>query len=239
MIVTCPACATAHDFRNALLAPGDVRITCRNCGNRWIEIDAETVIDLTHRHDPRGSRREAVDDVSDTDVQRLVAAAREARVHFTAQRKDRARHWRAWGGFAAFLIAPFIALAAVPELVVAQAPAALIAYEKLGLSINIYGLDIRRVAQQHALVKGQRVLSVKGEIVNTTNEMQKIPWLRFALQDGTKKDVYHWTLNTESRPLQPGESTTFVTRIQAPPETAKDLQIRFAHAEEIGSNTMP
>jgi predicted Zn finger-like uncharacterized protein len=239
MIVTCPACATAHEFRNALLAPGDVRITCRSCGNRWIEIDAETVVDLTNRHDPKSLRRDTVDDVSDTDVQRLVSAAREARVHFTAQRQERAKRWRAWAGYAAFVIAPFLALAAVPELVVAQAPAALIAYEKLGITVNIYGLEIRRVAQQHGLIKGMRVLSVKGEIVNTTDHMQKIPWLRFALQDGAKKDVYHWTLNTESRPLQPGESTSFVTRIQAPPETAKDLQIRFAHSDEIGSTASP
>ncbi len=33
--------------------------------------------------------------------------------------------------------------------------------------------------------------------------------------------------------------TNFVTRVAAPPETAKIVEIRFAHAEEIGSNAAP
>ena len=89
------------------------------------------------------------------------------------------------------------------------------------------------------LLTGLRVLSIKGEISNISNSTQKIPWLRFALNDGQPAEVYTWTLDTGARPLRAGESTSFVTRVASPPETAKDLQIRFAHRDEIGSNPSP
>jgi predicted Zn finger-like uncharacterized protein len=239
MIVTCPSCATRHDFVNALRAPGDVKITCRNCGHRWIEIDADATIDVESFRRLAPSRAVDLDYEPEADVQRLMSAAREARATFAEHQKSRSRRVKSWATYALFLATPFIGAAVFPEIVVSAAPVAVKAYEKLGRPINIYGLEIRRVEQQHALVKGTRVLSIKGEILNTTDDLQRIPWLRFALQDESGKEVYTWTLDTASRPLKPGEGTSFVTRVQAPPEAARDLQIRFAKAQEISSNTTP
>jgi zinc-ribbon domain len=240
MIVTCPSCATRHDFPNALRAPGDVRITCRSCGNRWIEIDADATIDIeSFRRTANPHRHVEPDYEPEEDVQKLVAAARDARASFAEHRQARSRKSRAWAAYGLFLALPFVGAGLFPETVVAAAPIAAKAYERLGLNVNIYGLEIRRVEQQHALIKGLRVLSVKGEIVNTTNDLQKIPWLHFALQDGSSKEIYTWTLDTAARPLRPGESTSFVTRVKAPPDASENLQIRFAKAHEIGSNATP
>ena len=60
-----------------------------------------------------------------------------------------------------------------------------------------------------------------------------------ALRDGANQEVYQWQLNTESKPLKPGEAKSFVTRIASPPQAAEAVEIRFARADEIGSNTMP
>ena len=243
MIVTCPSCATRHDFPNALRAPGDVKINCRSCGHRWIEIDGETTINVEamRQSQPRhvSAKRAEPDYEPQDDVERLVSASREARAVFAERRKQRNRGLRAWSAYGVFLTLPLIAAVMFPEAVVSAAPITLKAYEKLGLEVNIYGLEIRKVEQQHALVKGVRVLSVKGEIINTTGSLQRIPWLRFALQDPSDKEIYNWILDTASRPLRPGESTSFVTRIQAPPEAAQNLQIRFAKVHEIGSNASP
>ena len=110
---------------------------------------------------------------------------------------------------------------------------------KLGFEVNLYGLDIRRVAQENKIVDGTHVLMIKGEVSNSTNSVRKIPWLRFALLGDASQELYSWTLDTAARPLRPGETTSFVTRVAAPPELAKNLQIRFAHADEIGSNPTP
>jgi predicted Zn finger-like uncharacterized protein len=237
MIVSCPSCATRHEFHNALRAPGDVKITCRSCGHRWIEIDGDAPV--YHDFAPRVSTRLIDDDhIPEDDVQRLVAAARESRERYEERRQLRSRTIRGWAGFFTFMMLPVALAAMFPEAVVSAAPIANKAYERLGVGVNIYGLEIRKVEQQHAIVKGTRVLSVKGEISNVTADMKRIPWLRFALMDGSK-EVYHWTLNTEARPLRPGESTSFVTRVSAPPSASQNLQIRFARADEIGATTAP
>ena len=83
----------------------------------------------------------------------------------------------------------------------------------------------------------KKIIAIKGDVVNVSSRNRKIPWLRFGLKDGAKAEVYTWQLDTAARPLNPGESTGFVTRIASPPETAGEVEIRFARAGEIGSNT--
>ena len=241
MIVTCPSCATRHEFANALRAPGNVRITCRACNHHWIELQDEDVIDVepVSRNSLRVidhyEARDA-DEPNEAEVQRLVEAAKLARVAFEARQKARRRTMRNWGIYAAFAVSPFFGLAAFPEAVVSAAPVTAKAYEVVGLDVNIYGLEVRRVQQQHSIVNGVRVLTIKGEIINVTNDVRKLPWLRFGLRDAATKEVYSWTLDTASRPLRPGEVSSFITRVASPPETANDVQIRFAHQAEIGSN---
>jgi hypothetical protein len=105
--------------------------------------------------------------------------------------------------------------------------------------VNIYGLDFRDVELQHLLLEGQQVIAVRGRVVNVSDSIRKIPWLRFALRSADSTEVYQWQLDTKSRPLKPGESTSFLTRVAAAPETAETLEIRFARADEIGSNASP
>ncbi len=173
----------------------------------------------------------------DLDIAHLVEAAKTARIEFAAKRKAKLRKAGAWASFAAFAMIPFGIALAAPETTVLAAPITYKAYQKLGWNVNVYGLDIRRIEQQNKNVDGQHVLLVKGEISNPTNDVKKIPNLRFALNDADGKEVYTWTLDTTARPLRPGETTSFTTRVAAPPELAKNLQIRFAHNNEIGSNT--
>jgi hypothetical protein len=241
MKVTCPSCATRREFVNALRAPGDVRITCRACGHRWIEIEDDDIIDVEAA--PRSPARvidyhdDYLREPDDSEVRRLVEAAQMAQADFANRQAARKRAMRQWMVYMGVALMPFVGLGLFPEKVVRAAPVAIKAYEALGVGINIYGLDIRRVQQQHVMVKGVRVLTIRGDIVNVTNVQQKIPWLRFGLQDEKSAEVYSWTLDTASRPLRAGEVTSFVTRVASPPETAQDVQIRFAHEDEIGSKS--
>jgi hypothetical protein len=178
---------------------------------------------IDHGHEP------------EIDVQRLVEAARGAQEEFKQLRKARVKRLTGWASLGVFVVTPFLAAALMPETVVAAAPVTIRAYEKLGYSVNIYGLDIRHIEQQHTIINGARVLMIKGEISNATSGIRKIPWLRFGLNADDGKELYTWNLDTASRPLRPGETTSFVTRVAASPELAKNLQIRFAHPDEISS----
>lgn len=236
MIVSCPTCSTRYDLAEHRQSASELTITCQNCGHRWrqmpqidfVDVPARALVrTIDHGHAP------------ELDVQRLVEAARGAQEHFKELRKRRQKRLSGWATLGLFVIVPVVIAALMPEMVVAAAPLSIVAYEKLGYSVNIYGLDIRHIEQQHTMINGARVLMIKGEISNATTEIRKIPWLRFGLAGDTGKELYTWNLNTASRPLRPGETTSFVTRVAAAPEAAKNLQIRFAHSDEIGSTPNP
>jgi predicted Zn finger-like uncharacterized protein len=233
MIVACPSCSTRYDLPAQHLEGNGAMVRCSSCGHNWIEsraagdiIDVPALLELP----ASGS---GVD--SDRDVARLLEASRAAQEKFARARALRRSRIRRWAAFAAAIAIPFLFAATFPELVVRTAPATMALYEKAGMPVNIYGLDFRRIEQQHMLVDGTIVLAVKGDIVNIAGNERKVPALRFILRDAANKEVYAWTLDSAVRPLRSGEATNFVTRVASPPNTAKDLQIRFARLEEIGS----
>ncbi len=211
-------------------------ISCAACGHNWIESRAIEIVDISPRKLPVAIEHGFE---PDSEVKRLVEASRRAKEVFAVKRRQRLGRLRGWAILGACLLMPVAAAASFPEFVVSLAPVAVRAYDAVGYTVNIYGLEVRRVEQQHAYVDGVRVLTIKGEVSNISNSTQKIPWLRFALSDGRQAEVYNWTLDTGARPLRAGETTSFVTRVASPPETAKNLQIRFAHRDEIGSNPSP
>lgn len=240
MIVCCSSCATRYTLP-PLETDAPLAITCRTCGHRWKEATAlvQTIDAIDISEEPRRSTLPRVidhDDAPDHEALRLAELARDAQARFAEEQARRAGRRRAWAVFAALVVSPVIAAAALPEQVVAAAPISIKAYQALGYDVNLYGLEVRRVERQHVIVNGTRVLSVKGEISNISAGTRKLPWLRFALTGADGKELYAWTLDTGARPLRASETTSFVTRVAAPPEEAQNLKIRFARADEIGLN---
>ena len=217
-------------------------VRCVECGHNWIESSPAEIIDISPRPTPSAplpaTQGEPRPD-EDREIRRLTDAARLAQEEFRQARQRRNRRLAGWGAFAAAVLSPFIAAFAMPETTVRLFPASIQVFDQAGLKVNIYGLEVRRVEQQHVVVDGTRVISIKGEIVNVSDADRKVPSLRFVLKDKDAADVYAWTLDSGIRPLRPGEMTTFTTRVASPPETAENVQIRFAHADEIGVNPGP
>jgi zinc-ribbon domain len=233
MIVNCPSCSTRYNLPS--LASTAALLTCRSCGHRWREvetIDAIDVTDVALRRLPSVIEHE---EAPELEASRLSQLARNAQEEHQIRQFKRRRKLQQWAVFGSFVLTPFAAAAALPETVVAAAPISIKAYEALGYEINIYGLEVRGLEREHIIMDGQRILAVKGLIANVDGDMRKIPWLRFALTGPAGEELYTWTLDTSAKPLlRPGETTSFVTRISAPPEAAQNLQIRFARADEIG-----
>jgi hypothetical protein len=241
MIVCCPACSTRYALPS--LASSAALLTCRGCGHRWREAETIDAIDISEPRLSAPSQRRLTsaviehDTSPDIEASRLAQMARESRDEFEQKRARRRRKLQQWAVFSSIVLAPFAAAAALPEAVVTAAPISIKAYEALGYDINLYGLEVRGLEREHIIMDGQRILSVKGVVANVDGDLRKIPWLRFALTGPAGEELYTWTLDTSTKPiLRPGETTSFVTRISAPPEAAQSLQIRFARAHEIGLN---
>ena len=236
MIIACPSCTARYDVPPNRLAADNSLMRCASCGHSWIEARGSEIIDISPSRLP--ARREPVYE-ADGDVSRLMEQARAAQDAFKAARSERLSHARGWAALAAFVALPFAAAAAFSETVVAFAPAAAPFYERLGMAVNIYGLEIRNLEQKHLIDGDARVLAVKGEILNISGKDRKVPALRLALKNELGEEAYVWTVDSAVRPLRPGEATVFTTRVQAPPEAAQKIEIRFARKEEMGSNSSP
>ncbi|MFO1032670.1 MAG: zinc-ribbon domain-containing protein [Hyphomicrobiales bacterium] len=188
MLVHCPSCSARHRLPESHQAGGTMTITCQSCGHRWTEHE---IIEIEAAPASRSLPRVIDHGPSPEDeARRLAAIARESESRFREREVRRRRNLRNWLAYAAFFLAPIGCAALFPEAVVAAAPITAKAYERLGYAVNIYGLELRRIERQHAIVNGTRVLSIKGSILNVSEGERKLPRLRFALTDEAGKELY-------------------------------------------------
>jgi hypothetical protein len=113
---------------------------------------------------------------------------------------------------------PLAGAAAFPESVVRAAPAAARIYSLAGMEVNAFGFTIRDAASELQMESGAPLLAVRGEVVNVTDTALPVPALRFVLRDRSGSETYAWTLDgVGTRTVEPGEATSFLTRVAAPP----------------------
>ena len=249
MIIACPSCATHHSLPDDDFASDGSIIKCASCGHSWLEaravevigtsdivdiIDADVRTDHSQFDSPANLPSIPMAPDTEYEAARIASAVREAEEkRLAAARKRRARI-RGWLTLAACITAPVALAASFPEPVVRALPGSIMIYDKVGIPVNIPGFKFANISHQYLLAGGTRVLAIRGEIINMTSKAKTVPSLRFALRNKKGREVYHWSLNGVSRrPLKPGASARFLTRIAEPPKYADDFQIRFALSGEI------
>ncbi len=90
-----------------------------------------------------------------------------------------------------------------------------------------FGLAIQNVEWEHKREKGKPVLVVQGEVSNTSAKLQSVPRLRVIIRDEKDRRLFRWTVTTTRDKLDPGQSTTFSTRLANPPSGARSLAVTF------------
>ena len=215
-------------------------MSCAVCGHGWIESRALAIVEPAPSSaappPPRGGLLYAEEIIEDREVMRLAQAALAAEALFAQANRRRRKELRGWALLASVIICSTGLFLALPNEVARAFPPAQLLYAKAGIAVNTLGLEFRNVGQQHSLVNGVRVLAIQGEIVNVGNRERSIPVIGFTLKDEKMTPVYQWQLTATTRPVKPGEVSTFVTRIASPPDLARHVEIRFARHGETGSN---
>lgn len=214
MIVSCPTCATRHD-----VPPGAPAFACRACGG--------VIVAEASGFDAAAAAARLAEAAFLAEAGRLRRAAR------------RRRGLMAWGAFTVITLAPLAAALSLPGLMLEILPQSASLYHRLGYAGASSGLEIRAVTPQRKQAEAGEILGVTGQIGNAGSAARKIPPIRFALLDGSGREVFSWFLPETAKALKPGDATGFVTRIADPPQTAQSLEIRFARAGEISSNAAP
>jgi len=107
-------------------------------------------------------------------------------------------------------------------------PGAAATYERLGLPVNVRGLEFDKIKYSWETSAGRPVLEVYGDIVNVTSEPLKVPTVVFGLRTKEKVEVYQWAADVRSELLPGGQRTAFNAQIPTPPKSIHDVQVRFA-----------
>ena len=230
MITGCPSCAT-RDALPVRHAGGDTWVgSCSACGAEWLEANAVEVFDGR----AKGTAVVAFDRGRDLEkeARRLAEAARLAGERHRERRRRRLASLRGWAMLSLACGVPLAGAVAFPEDVTRAAPAAARIYGVAGIEVNIFGFTIRDAASELQTESGAALLAVRGEVINIADTALTVPALRFALRDGKGRETYAWTLDgVGSRTLEPGEATSFLTRVAAPPADVSEVEIRFARGD--------
>jgi predicted Zn finger-like uncharacterized protein len=106
-------------------------------------------------------------------------------------------------------------------------------YARLGLPVNLRGLDFDNLSTATEQHEGVPILVVEGEVINESRKIVDIPRLRFAVRNAARQEIYSWTAVLPRTLLSPGDGVPFRTRLASPPPDAHDVLVRFLNRNDI------
>ena len=134
-----------------------------------------------------------------------------------------------WGALALLLIILAALVAMAPKTVMSLLPGSARLYAMMGMNVNPLGLSIENVSSAWYDAGPNRVLQVSGDIVNLSAGQVTVPPLVVSLQDQSGKELSQVTANVPA--LAAGGKSPFTVQIPSPPESVRNLQVRFAKAK--------
>ncbi len=258
MIITCPECETRYTVKaEAFKAPGR-KVRCKECGNEWFQEPpedeaavpaptGEAVPDPAPEPEPQP---EPAPEPADEPAVVAAAAepvpateepapARKAKPSpgaetsaFTPAKKSRRGAIIGWSILVVFVGVFFGSLIAFRGDVAAYWPATAKLYDAIGFPVAVHHMEFRQVTFEETKENGLDVLSVRGEIINVTEERAPVPRVRLALRDAEGRELYHYFFAIPEGELDGGAVAEFVTRLSSPPAQASDFVLRFVEPGE-------
>ncbi|MCZ8316971.1 MAG: thioredoxin [Phreatobacter sp.] len=120
------------------------------------------------------------------------------------------------------------------EQVVRTVPDSASVYERIGLPVNLRGVEFRDVKGANEIVDGVVVLVVEGQLVNITSRGADLPRLRLAVRDAGGKEIYTWTATPPAARLEAGQAVPFRSRLASPPPDGSSVEVRFFTRMDAG-----
>lgn len=105
-------------------------------------------------------------------------------------------------------------------------------YAALGFEVNVFGIELRRVAYDLAKQDGVTMLTVTGQVANTTSDERPVPMIRVALRGDHANELHVWTFHPGVSSLKAGESYDFHDVLAKPPADFVEMEVRLAEASQ-------
>lgn len=246
MLIVCPSCASEHTIDPAHIGPDGRRVRCAACRTTWFVAPEHS--DPAGEVDPFEAlmRGDTGSGMADADSYAPLTERTESASSETSRpREVKTRRRRPLEALAAAFTAipsglPTVALglAAIATAILARpsivraAPATAALYAKIGLPVNLRGLDLLGVKSALDTTGADRLLVVEGEIVNVTGREATVPLLELVVQGDDGQALYTWTSAAPRKTLGPAERASFRARLATPPAEGRQVLVRFASASE-------
>jgi predicted Zn finger-like uncharacterized protein len=138
----------------------------------------------------------------------------------------------------AYVLAGFVFVLAVAMLwrqdVVRAVPDLAGLYARLGMAVNIRGLELRDVSARVDFEAGQPVTVIEGSIVNPTRDQLAVPRLRYSVRASDGHELISWAGPAPRPTIAPRESIPFRGRLTSPVQGGNDIEVRFLGRGEGG-----
>ncbi|GLK77751.1 thioredoxin [Methylopila jiangsuensis] len=238
MLIVCPNCAATYRLAPAALGAGRP-VRCARCKTEWYaQGSGETVAEA-----PAEAIQPIDDDVIDAHAEERSQERRDpqeaealvpARASKRRPRVDRAG-WRLSPGtaLAALGLCALTLLIGGRNDITRAAPGMASLYARIGLPVNVRGLEIARVTSVEEMESGVPMLMVSGEIGNVAGRAVEVPRLRLAVLAGDGRELYAWTTVAGRTQLAKGETAAFRARLASPPAEGRRIAVRFLNSSDL------
>lgn len=259
MLIVCPTCASEYRIETARVGAEGRSVRCAGCRETWFVSPAEVL--AAHEAELQAAPEAGADAVSEDAWAEAAAAVRSAATDTTIDnvpappRRGKAAKpgsktgyksaYKSLGkrgglaGMSPAMLAGLMVLAAIPLACLARVPVvqalpqAAGIFARIGLPVNLRGLEIRDVAALRDAADGTRAaeLRVEGDLVGLVRDGAPVPPLTVIIRDAAERVVKTYTIAPPRRSLAKGETARFAARFSDPPEQGRGIEVRFADAK--------
>ncbi len=209
MLIVCPTCASEFTLEPERIGPTGRVVRCAKCRGAWFVPPLAAEADMV---EPSNGARLA--DIAQRSPLRSGSPPTASTTRALV--------------LALGLIAALGLAVAMRKAVVRVAPGSAVAFDLIGLPVNLVGLQLSGVASELVDEPNGRVLIVSGDIVNETDRVLPVPPLALTIQGAGGELLYNWTDRTDRGEIAPHDKRSFHARLSSPPPEGQRAVVAFS-----------